>query len=92
LLASIELLKDPQDIMTETFSAVQSSEEDYQFHGLRSLDLILNKESLDTPALSAVNKEQARDILRELVNSEYSEMSASSRSLADDIFKRHFGG
>ena len=92
LIASVDLLNDPEDILPDTLSAIQSSDDDYQFYGLRSLELILSKETVD-PSSTSWSRQQALTALDEILAPDNSEgASEATLSLADELYERLFGG
>lgn len=90
LLARVQLEQAPETVFYDVFSAIRSNEAGYQGYGLRALEKIVTRQTLDGLEISWEYQDEAKYLFDELMSPEYGDMPADLRKMADDLLERFF--
>lgn len=91
LLASARLIENPEDFFTESLDAVLSNAGEYQYFGVRALEEIMTRQTLNGLEISAENKFELGELVDKLLSPEFDDTPAEVRETVDDLYQRFYG-
>jgi len=90
LLASTQLSETPEDLFSVSLDATVSDASEYQLLGVRALEEIMNRQTMNGIELSVQNEFELDQMMQRLLESEYEHISTEVRRALDDLYQRFF--
>ena len=90
LLASTKLIEDPEELFSVSLEATVSDASEYQLSGVRALEEIMNRHTMDGHELSEQNEYELDQLMERLLLSENDQVSGEVRRALDDLYSRFY--
>jgi len=90
LLASARLTPDPEALFQLSLEAVRSHTNEYQQYGVRALEEVLTRQTMNGGELSWQSDSDLSQLMEDTLGTEYKNMPAEVRSTLDDLYYRFF--